>query len=103
MDFDIAQDFLMDEDVKTADCEGDLESVKFWVALIIGSWYLVGFSRGLRWSVVNQTTWKTSCVKSGELVSLFTGKFPEFMAGASIYKHTRTNQLCDSNITTWNI
>ena len=48
MDLDIAQDFLMDEDIKTADIEGELESVKFWVALIIGSWYLVGFSRGLR-------------------------------------------------------
>ena len=48
MDFDIAQDFLMDEDVKTTDCEGGLESIKFWVALIIGSWYLVGFSKSLR-------------------------------------------------------
>ena len=48
MDIDIAQGMLGEDEVDTLDGEGDLESVKFWVAVIIGSWYLVGFSKGLR-------------------------------------------------------
>ena len=48
MDVDIMHDLVMDEDANTLDTEGELEFVKFWVALIIGSWYLVGFSKGLR-------------------------------------------------------
>ena len=48
MDVDIAHGMLGDDEVDMLDNEGDLESVKFWVAVIIGSWYLVGFSKGLR-------------------------------------------------------
>ena len=49
MDIDITQDIIVEDDVSTEHgSEGDLNSVKFWVAIIIGSWYLVGFSKGLR-------------------------------------------------------
>ena len=49
MDVDIAHGMLGEDEVDMLDNEGDLESVKFWVAVIIGSWYLVGFSKGLRY------------------------------------------------------
>ena len=48
MDVEVIPDYLLDEDGNTFDYGGELEFVKFWVALIIGSWYLVGFSKGLR-------------------------------------------------------
>ena len=48
MDVDAVPDFNPDEGGGMVDFGGELESVKFWVALIIGSWYLVGFSKGLR-------------------------------------------------------
>ena len=49
MDVDEIQDgFYLEEDVENLDHQDKLENVKFWVALIIGSWYLVGFSKGLK-------------------------------------------------------
>ena len=49
MDVDEIQDgFYLEEDVENVDHQDKLENVKFWVALIIGSWYLVGFSKGLK-------------------------------------------------------
>ena len=48
MDVDIAQDIIVEEEVIMYESEADLNSVEFWVAIIIGSWYLVGFSKGLR-------------------------------------------------------
>ena len=50
MDMDVMQDFLLDEDANhgVSDVQEDLEYLKFWVAIIISSWYLVGFSKGLR-------------------------------------------------------
>ena len=48
MDVDVVSDNPLDEDTNTVDCNGELEFVKLWLAVIIGSWYLVGFSKGLR-------------------------------------------------------
>jgi hypothetical protein len=48
MDVDVVHEYLVDEDLKTVDCREELEVVRLWVAVIIGSWFLVGFSKGLK-------------------------------------------------------
>ena len=48
MDVDVVHEYLADEDINTVDCSKELEVVRLWVAIIIGSWFLVGFSKVLK-------------------------------------------------------
>ena len=48
MDVDVVHEYLVDEELNIVDCSDELEFVRLWVAIIIGSWFLVGFSKGLR-------------------------------------------------------
>ena len=48
MDVDVVHEYLVDEDLNIVDCREELETIRFWVTVIIGSWFLLSFSKKIR-------------------------------------------------------